>query len=484
MEKFNRLKEILRTMFQLDRGDLDFGLYRIMNLKAREITEFLDNDLLPQVQSVLAGNATERQAEVEKELAEARARARYLKIDLELEAKSKFEELQQQLAEARADVAAEADVYNHLANFFARYYNEGDFMSLRRYSGGGQSSYLIPYDGEEVKLHWANADQYYIKTTENYASYAFTVGAGEEKRRVRFEIAKADNEKDNVKEANNKQRRFLLTEGDDVKTIETVDGDLVIRFAHRPLAEAEKNLWKGNGSKQQDLINTDIAEEVLSKLEPAWQVLLAVPAPTENNPERTVLDKHLATYTAKNSFDYFIHKDLSGFLHRELDLYLKTDVLNLDDLAVGDTLRLQRALARTRAVRHVAEKIIAFLAQIEEFQKQLWLKKKFVLETQYCVTLDKVPETLYPEIIQNKAQHDEWVELFAIDEIEGDLGNGNTGYTNPLTVDFLKSNPYLVLDTRYFERAFVDRLLAAVSDDGPLEEQLDGLLLHGENFQG
>ena len=52
-EKFDRLKDILRTMFQLDRGDLDFGLYRIMNLKAEEITNFLDNDLLPQVKDVL-----------------------------------------------------------------------------------------------------------------------------------------------------------------------------------------------------------------------------------------------------------------------------------------------------------------------------------------------------------------------------------------------------------------------------------------------
>ena len=43
-EKFERLKDLLRTMFQLDRGDLDFGLYRIMNLKAAEIEAFLEND--------------------------------------------------------------------------------------------------------------------------------------------------------------------------------------------------------------------------------------------------------------------------------------------------------------------------------------------------------------------------------------------------------------------------------------------------------
>lgn len=34
--------------------------------------------------------------------------------------------------------------------------------------------------------------------------------------------------------------------------------------------------------------------------------------------------KHLQDYTAKNNFDYFIHKDLGGFLRRELDFYIKT----------------------------------------------------------------------------------------------------------------------------------------------------------------
>ncbi len=481
MEKFDRLKEILRTMFQLDRGDLDFGLYRIMNLKAREIEDFLDKDLLPQVQDALTGNAAKTLAGLEEELVKARITAGDLGIDLETT--PKFRELQQLLKEARADVAAEADVYNHLANFFARYYADGDFMSLRRYSGGGQPTYLLPYDGEEVKLHWANADQYYIKTTENYAAYVFTVGAGAEQRRVRFETARADNEKDNIKEANDRQRRFLLAQGAGINAVAISNDELVVRFTHRPLTENEKKTLSGNGSKQQETINQAISERILSSLEPAWQVLLAVAAPTENNPQRTVLDKHLATYTAKNSFDYFIHKDLGGFLRRELDLYLKTDVLNLDDLEAGDTLRLQRALARTRAVRQVAAKIIAFLAQLEDFQKQLWLKKKFVLDTQYCVTLDKVPQALYPEIVQNVAQHDEWVELFAIAEIEGNLGNGNAGYTKPLTVDFLKHNPYLVLDTRHFDSGFVERLLAALSAEGSLEEQLDGLLLHGENFQ-
>ena len=479
-EAFDQLKDLLREMFQLDRGDLDFGLYRIMNMKAGEIEAFLDRDLLPQVKTVLAGVSEEGRTAREQALAEARESARTLGVDPDTA--PKVIELQEQLAAAKSDANAEADVYGHLVNFFARYYREGDFMSLRRYTSGGQTTYLIPYDGEEVKLHWANADQYYVKTTENFAAYAFTVGEGENARRVRFEIAAADNEKDNNKEVNGKQRRFVPAQCSSPSVAH--DGsDFVVRFKYKPLTDAEKKMWPGNGTRQQDQINEASSACILDALESDWRSALATPAPTEANPKRTLLEKHIGRYTAKNSFDYFIHKDLSGFLHRELDLYLKTDVLNLDDLAVGDEDRLSRALARMRAVRQVGEKIIAFLAQLEDFQKHLWLKKKFVLETQWCVTLDRVPEALYPEIAANEAQREEWVALFAIDDISGDFGNSGAGYSEPLTSDFLKANPYLVLDTRHFGGDFRDRLLEALSDAGPLDERTDGLLIHGENFQ-
>ena len=480
-EKLDRLKTLLHEMFQLDRGDLDFGLYRIMNLKAAEVTTFLDQDLLPQVKTALRLTSNEERAALEEELKTARTQAWELGIDIHAEPPPKIVALNRRLAEMKKDADAEADVYNHLANFFARYYTEGDFVSQRRYSSGGQSAYLIPYDGEEVKLHWANADQYYVKTTENYASYAFTVGAGESARRVRFETAAADNEKDNVKEANGRQRRFVLARGKGAAAVE--DGELVVRFEHRPLTEGEKKRWPGNGVSQQGLINRATVERILNAVDPDWQAPLSALASTNANGERTLLSKHVDRYTAKNSFDYFIHKDLGGFLRRELDLYLNTEVLNLDDLEQGDAPRLDRALARVRAMRYVGGKIIDFLAQLEDFQKRLWLKKKFVLETNWCVTLDRVPEALYPEVAANRKQCGEWVELFAVDEVARDLTNGNVAWSDPPSVEFLKANPFLVLDTRHFDRDFTDRLLTALSDAGPLDEQTNGLLVHGENFQ-
>ena len=118
------------------------------------------------------------------------------------------------------------------------------------------------------------------------------------------------------------------------------------------------------------------------------------------------------------------------------------------------------------------------LSHIEEFQKRLWLKKKFVLSTNYCLTLDRVPEEFYTEITKNTAQLKEWKDLFAIDEADNNLIGAD--YTEPLSIDFLKENPNLVLDTCHYDSDFKDRLLAHFDD---LDNKTDGLLIHGENFQ-
>ncbi|GAB1393452.1 hypothetical protein MASR1M60_16150 [Rhodocyclaceae bacterium] len=204
-----------------------------------------------------------------------------------------------------------------------------------------------------------------------------------------------------------------------------------------------------------------------------------------------MLEKHLADYTAKNTFDYFIHKDLGKFLRRELDFFIKNEVMHLDDIEEQTAPKVEHYLARIKAMRLIAHKIIAFLAQLENFQKKLWLKKKFVLETQWLITLDRIPESFYAEICEQaekqvrgwdgrtRCQREEWVELFAIDEIKDDLAGG-VAYSIPLTPDFLIANPFLVLDTAFFSQAFKDRLLANVEN---INQQTNGVLIQGENFQ-
>lgn len=459
-DNFKKLVDKLIELFMLDQPDLDFGIYRIMNSRRRQITKFLQDDLLPQVREVLSQYESGSNANLSDELKKAVENAKGLGIDPD--SSPKVKELKAKIAEAGSDVSqVENEVYSHLYNFFSRYYKDGDFLSLRRYKEG---VYAIPYEGEEVKLYWANHDQYYIKTSEYLRDYTFYLPND---KKAHFKIVEADMEKDNRKESSEKERRFSLAQSD-FWAIE--EGEFILKFHYLPL---------DNGSSQKDL-NLQAVEAVLAADIPVeFKKQLGIKDPTEKDKDRTILAKHLTDYTSRFSFDYFIHKDLGGFLSRELDFYIKNEVMHLDDIEEESAPKVEQYLAKIRAIRKVAAKIITFLAQLEDFQKKLWLKKKFVTETNYCITLDRILESFYAEIAANQAQHDEWVKLFAIDEIKAEKFS-EVAYFKPLTVEFLKANPYLLLDTKFFDDDFKQKMLASIEN---LDEQTDGLLIHSENFQ-
>ena len=416
-----KFRDILAEILQLDQAELDFGIYRIMNQKRKDIEAFLNNRLVPEVTKILKAQTA-----------------------------------------AGTDISAmENEVFSHLAKFFSRYYEGGDFISKRRYK---DDAYAIPYSGEEVKLYWANADQYYIKTSEYFKNYSFVLPTS--RRKVHFVLRDADTEQNNNKAANNMERRFQLCEED---CIAEEDGELNIFFTYELMPKTTK----------QDALIKDAEAKIISSFAEGkyadFAELVNEKVPTEKNKERTLLMKHLQDYTAKNNFDYFIHKDLGGFLRRELDFYIKNEVMFLDDL---DATHIMEHLAQVKAIKLVGEKIITFLAQLEDFQKKLWLKKKFVVGCDYCITLDRIPRTLYSEIIANDAQRNEWVRLFAIDEIKGDMMT--EGYSEPLTEKFLKDNPFLVLDTKFFSAEFKHKLVGSMEN---VDEECNGLLINSENFQ-
>jgi adenine-specific DNA-methyltransferase len=481
-QKFEKLKTLLKELFQLDQPDLDFGLYRIMHAKSAEVTQFLDKDLLPQVQQAFGLYKTSDKAELEKELAKAIEQAQGLGADPETLPKVK--ELRAKLANDAVDIGGlENEVYDHLFSFFRRYYSEGDFLAKRVYRPG---VYAIPYEGEEVKLHWANRDQYYIKTSEYLRDYAVRLKPDDMAKpmRVHFRLVDAvEGEHGNVKTAEGKDRVFILAAED---FIAEEDGELVLRFAYRPATLTDWPESEREGKKkppaQKDLTATAVSR-VLAVTDAAftsWIAELGKPHVNLNGetPGHSRLEGHLKRYAARNTFDYFIHKDLGGFLRRELDFYVKNEVMHLDDIESDTAPRVEQYLSKIKVIRRIAGKVIDFLAQLEDFQKKLWLKKKFVVETQYCITLDRISEEFYPEIAANDAQREEWVRLFAIDEIKGDLGA--SGYSSPLTVTFLKENTLLPVDTQHFDQTFCNKLLEAIEN---LDRDVDGVLLHSENFQ-
>lgn len=450
-----KFKDTLAEIFEMDHAELDFGIYRIMNQKRSDIEEFLNRRLIPMVTQTLRDNLGDETEKLKEELEKLRHTLTAAGIDPGTSPKVK--ELEERIASGADVTALENEVFNHLTRFFSRYYEGGDFISKRRYK---DDTYAIPYSGEEVKLYWANADQYYIKTSEYFKNYTFALPSG---KKVHFALRDAQTEQNNNKAANNMERRFQLCT-DDCVSIE--NGELSIFFTYELMPKATKQ-----DKLLADAETTLLAPGVLP--EDCDELRTMVKAGKDK--QCTLLMKCLKDYTAKNSFDYFIHKDLGGFLRRELDFYIKNEVMQLDDL---DAQHILQHLAQVKAIKSVGERIIRFLAQLEDFQKRLWLKKKFVVESNYCITLDRIPSSFYAEIAANTRQREEWVRLFAIDDIHADLAT--EGYSEPLTEEFLRQNPCLVLDTQFFSDDFKHRLLASFDN---IDEECNGLLINSENFQ-
>ena len=51
--QFSALVSKLKEIFQINRPDLDFGVYRILNARSTEIAEFLDKRLKTKVEQYL-----------------------------------------------------------------------------------------------------------------------------------------------------------------------------------------------------------------------------------------------------------------------------------------------------------------------------------------------------------------------------------------------------------------------------------------------
>lgn len=568
------LLDKIKELFQLNQPELDFGFYRIMHSRAREITRFIEHDLFDTIQNAF-DSAKAESAQTELEAAKAKLldaigedafdENGHLKpAYANSKAGREFLAAQQRAVASDAVAGGEESVYYHLYKFFSRYYESGDFISTRyhtRETGSMAKPYAVPYGGEEVMLHWANADQYYIKTAENFNNYTFDLakakvfdalsheerilaGIPDHALMVHFKVVEAEEgEHGNIKADPNKKREFFPARKEPVAL--NAAGELEIRFEYRQPEESdaisaeEEALVKARfeAKNKGDVSLLVMTERILAacrelhrSIEVAggrvefldeFLTALEYPCPTDTVKKRVLLTRYLYQYTARNTTDYFIHKDLRGFLRREMDFYIKNEIMNLDDIENSDVAAVKNYLVLLKVFRRIAGKLIDFLGQLEDFQKKLWLKKKFVVQCDCCITLDRVPKTFYPEILCNRRQWEEWGRLGFIGNVDF---NDPTNRREPTferldflcagieytvdtfgrkprvtinnkfhevksiyqdtilveEVDFFQRYPFFMVDTKFFSEDFKARLFASIPD---FDERCDGVLIHSENFQ-
>ena len=261
--KLAEFQKLLRELFQFDCADLDFGIYRIMNHKRDAIEQFIRERLPAIVGEELDRGPLAQQAQAESALATARQAVVATLGDSAINPNGEladafrnvpvgqtYLEAQARAADgSRSRDAVEAAIYNHLYTFFGRYYEEGDFISKRRYSRNQR--YAIPYNGEEVYLHWANSDQYYVKSDEHFRNYDWKAPNGVT---VHFRLKNANVEQNHVKG----DRRYFIPRISEMEWDN--DGSTVnIPFEYRPLSGSETTTY-GTRNQQDKIIGDALAK--------------------------------------------------------------------------------------------------------------------------------------------------------------------------------------------------------------------------------
>jgi len=323
MESMQKFQGLLEKLFQFETSDLDFGIYRILNYKREQIEKFVQEDLVDKVESAFAKHKDKRLVGINQRFKEAKQELLDTAKKLgkepltptgDLKDEFKSSELGREYLSLRAqkDQAETIDeiklqVFNDLYSFFSRFYEEGDFVPQYRYSIKGHK-YAIPYDGEEVKLYWANQGQYYTKTGLLFRDYTFKADG----YKVIFRIVKAREELGSKKAT--KQRFFIPDDENPIENVIASESEaisnktLIIRFQYRELTEGEVKSYGvegGSNTAKQGKINQRSYETILGQLE---DITLKASLGKEYKNENPLLLYHLSRFTAKNTKDYFIHR--------------------------------------------------------------------------------------------------------------------------------------------------------------------------------
>lgn len=492
-ENLIRLKSLLKELFRTEYADIDHGIYRVLGQRQDRIEEFIHTELPAVVEDAFAEVEAVEQNEHESSLEEVREEIRehlgpeYLDdsgapidpfpdVAIANQLRQRYERLAERDAVSEREQDAKATVYSDVYQFFNRYYDRGDFVTQLRLAD--DDKYAVPYDGSETLYHWANRDQYFIKTRELLSDFQFH----DDSYLIEFTIHEAE------VDAANKQgseKYFFLRDADPV---EQDDRSLTIQvhFEYRELREEETHPYDVSGHTRENtqeeiqatneaLILDALSDDIADRLR----------EPTETGREQSKLQVQLRRFAMEVANDYFVHRDLEKFLSQELDYYLNTQVLGGGTDSWQDPDPIEQA--RAAATERIASKIIDFVSQIEDFQRRLFTKRKFVVDSGQFLSLESIPEDHLEAVLDNDAQREQWAEWFDIardgvpspDRTQLDTYDG-VDWEASQHVQFAQAHPGLPVDTSLFSQRIADALRSETTDIG---HGLDGLLLNSDNYQ-
>jgi len=342
-----------------------------------------------------------------------------------------FPQLKKDIDEAVKDFPDfREELFDKLYSFFQRYFSESGSIYFR-YTPLHQNIYEKVYtDDRDVVLFWKTHMLYYVKTDRLFKSLAVEVDD------VKFWFDASALE---LKRANEKRE---------------------VIFSYR-----EK--------RNDDTLVFEVAYSERGKITKQEEILKALKKDGVELSDET-LNKAFRVFEKQSEVDFFINKDARAFLREQFDLWM------YQYLFEGQNVWSEQRLAQLQALKSIAYKVIDFISQFEDELVKIWNKPKFVLNSNYVVTLDRIQDLALVEKISQHAgmpaQIAEWQELGIVNEAFQAADMFETDLTGRhLTPKYA----HLPIDTKYFK----DLELPILAGFEHLDQALDGWLIKSENYQ-
>lgn len=322
------------------------------------------------------------------------------------------------------------ELFDKLYSFFQRYFSESGSIYFR-HTPLHQNVYEKVYtDDRDVVLFWKTHMLYYVKTDRLFKSLLVEV----DEHKFWFDASQTELKRSNEK----RDVVFSFRE-------KRSDGTLVfdVNYSERGSKTKEEEILKALKKE-----GVDLTDETLNQ---AFRV-----------------------FEKQSEVDFFINKDARSFLREQFDMWM------YQYLFEGQNIWSAERLAQLQVLKSIAFKVIDLISQFEDELVKIWNKPKFVRNSHYVITLDKLQGTAVLEKILAHPNFDEqvreWRDLGMIDD---DFQVGMLTQQD-LVGDLLHTQyQHMPFDTKYFPDLDLD-VLGLFEN---LDTALDGWLVHSENYQ-
>ena len=302
------------------------------------------------------------------------------------------------------------ELFDKLYSFFSRYFTESGSIYFNSTPFHNNIYEKVYTDEKDVILFWKTQMLYYVKTDRIFRSLPVEFDGF----KFYFDASKIESKRAN-------EKRSLVFELSKVRD----DGTIVFSVEYSE---------RGRKTKRDEILKTIKRKGI---------------AITEEQLERA-----FRIFQKQSEVDFFINKNAKAFLQEQFKLW------SYQYFWEGAKEWGSDRVNQLQILKDIAFKIIDFISQFEDELVKIWNKPKFVKNSNYVITLDRISDKKLVEKIKKHKNFSEQVKEW-----------------KELGID--KNNLKAPIDTKYFK----DLELEILSQFDDLDKSLDGWLIKSENYQ-